>query len=552
MNIIRCAIYTRVSTEEQANKEISSLDAQEDLLINYIEKRKNQGYKLVAIYREEGISGTSLKNRVELQKLLLDAQLKKFDLVLVTDLDRIGRNLKDFVNIWDIFKNNNIGFIAINQNIDTSTITGEALIQQLMVFAELESKMNKQRAEQKRKYEITKKGRWYGGTVPLGYKYNSKSKLLIPDEKEKKIIQEIFDLYIKEESLYKVRDKINEKGYRTKTGKLFSAEAIRSILRNQIYIGKVKYKDKYYDGVHQGIIDKNKFEAVQNILDKNKSIRKSEKNNKYIFILKNLLKCGKCKSAMIGTPEKGGRFLYYRCNGNAKFGKGYCDIKFVSAEDIEKAVEWGLKEISQREDVFNRVIDKANKSGQAEVKKLEQEKLQREAELKNINQSIRIFINSLKDGRKTLGMIEDELERLEKRKNEIEREINLLEIEIKNKKKYVINRELMRKVLKEFQELYDRVKIEQRINLIRLLVRDIEYYGDKIKIRLRDLTDTGYRLDLLLNEPYRFAQRQVMLPALDTHRTTIDIDIAIKYKEINYKCNRTSKRIDFSRLAFVF
>ena len=76
-----------------------------------------------------------------------------------------------------------------------------------MIFAELESKMNKQRAEQKRKFEITKKGRWYGGTVPLGYKYNSK--LLIPDDKEKKIIQEIFDLYLQEESLYKVRDKIN-------------------------------------------------------------------------------------------------------------------------------------------------------------------------------------------------------------------------------------------------------------------------------------------------------------------------------------------------------
>ena len=195
---MRCAIYIRVSTEEQANKEISSLNAQQDLLESYI---KNHNYQLVVIYREEGLSGTNIKNRPQLKQLLLDAKLRKFDMVLVTDLDRISRNLRDFLNIWQVFKENGIKFIAINQNIDTSTIVGETLVQQLMVFAELESKMNKQRAEQKRKFEITKKGKWYGGTVPIGFDYDRKAKKLIPNKKEAELVNLIFDLYLEKKSL---------------------------------------------------------------------------------------------------------------------------------------------------------------------------------------------------------------------------------------------------------------------------------------------------------------------------------------------------------------
>ena len=239
--MFRCAVYSRVSTEEQASKEISSLDSQEDLLHSYIGQRKKNGYELAAIFREEGLSGTSIRNRPQLQQLLLDARQGKFDLVLVTDLDRIGRNLRDFLNMWEIFKENNVKFIAINQNIDTSTITGEALIQQLMVFAELESKMNKQRAIQKMEFEITKKGKWYGGTNPLGYDYNKKIKRLIPNEKEARLINLIFDRYLEEGKLGAVAQWLNTSGYRTRKGNLFSKEAVRTILRNPTYLGLVHF-----------------------------------------------------------------------------------------------------------------------------------------------------------------------------------------------------------------------------------------------------------------------------------------------------------------------
>ena len=305
---MRCVAYVRVSTDEQANQEISSLDSQTDLLQRYVEQRKRDGYKLVAIYREEGFSGTNIKNRLQLKQLLFDARQNKFDLVLVTDLDRLGRNLRDFLNIWEIFKENNIKFIAINQNIDTSTITGEALIQQLMVFAELESKMNKQRASQKREFEVSKKGKWYGGSVPLGFDYDQKKKRLTPNEKESKIINLAFDLYLERKGLGEVGRELNQRGYRTKKSNFFSKESIRTILTNPLYIGMVSYKGKAHKGNHKGIIKKEKWQEVQNLLKKNQEQRGRIEKDRHQYLLKGKVKCGDCQSIMTPKSAKSGQY----------------------------------------------------------------------------------------------------------------------------------------------------------------------------------------------------------------------------------------------------
>ncbi|MBC7091936.1 MAG: recombinase family protein, partial [Nitrososphaeria archaeon] len=346
---MRCAIYIRVSTEEQANKEISSLDAQQDLLESYI---KNHNYQLVAIYREEGLSGTNIKNRPQLKRLLLDAKLRKFDIVLVTDLDRISRNLRDFLNIWQVFKENGIKFIAINQHIDTSTIVGEALVQQLMVFAELESKMNKQRAEQKRKFEITKKGKWYGGTVPIGFDYDRKAKKLIPNKKETELVNLIFDLYLEKKSLGIVAKEINKRGFRTRRGKLFSKESIRTILTNPLYVGMVRYKDKAYRGEHEGIVDKKKFKKVQALLEENQRERGRIEKNNHQYLLKGKVRCGSCKSFMTPKSAKSGKYFYYSCTVNERFGKNHCFIRRVSALALERVVVYGIKEIRKKRELL--------------------------------------------------------------------------------------------------------------------------------------------------------------------------------------------------------
>jgi site-specific DNA recombinase len=514
----KVAFYSRVSTEEQASKEISSLDSQEDLLHRYIEQRKKNGYELIAIYREEGISGTSIRNRLQLQQLLLDARKGKFDLVLVTDLDRIGRNLRDFLNMWEIFKENNVKFIAINQNIDTSTITGEALIQQLMVFAELESKMNRQRAVQKREYEITKKGKWYGGTNPLGYEYNKKIKRLIPNKEETELVNLIFDLYLEEGKLGAVATRLNTSGYQTRKGNLFSKEAVRTILRNPTYLGLVHCNGNPFEGEHEAIIDREKWERVQELLDVNRKIRKSAIRKKYQFLLRGLVRCGDCGFIMTPKPAKSGRYLYYSCTQANRFGHSTCEIKEVSASDLDGAVVYGLKQVSMKDDFIEKMVNKANQVSKGEIIPLQEKKGKMEQELQEVSGKIKTFIEALKDGKKTLGAVEDEMEVLENRKDELAKEISLLGIKIDEKKRYIIDGDILKKHLTEFREVFDGLKPDEKERLVRLLVREVAYNDEKIKISLWDLPQTDLSLEAVVSK-WQFAERQVVLPLLDQFRT---------------------------------
>ncbi|MCL0048479.1 recombinase family protein [Dehalococcoidia bacterium] len=232
----------------------------------------------------------------------------------------------------EIFKENNIKFIAINQNIDTSTITGEALIQQLMVFAELESKMNKQRARQKREFEVTKKGnKWYGGTVPLGFDYDQKRKRLLLNGKEAEIVNLAFDLYLEKKGLGAVARELNQKGFRTKKGKLFSKESIRTILKNPLYVGMLLYKGKAYKGEYQGIVEKEKWQEVQNLLEENHKERGRIEKERHQYLLKGLARCGDCGSFMSPKSAKSGQYFYYSCTVNNRFGRDNCSIGAVSA-----------------------------------------------------------------------------------------------------------------------------------------------------------------------------------------------------------------------------
>lgn len=463
------------------------------------------------------MSGTNIKNRPQLKQLLLDARQGKFDLVLVTDLDRIGRNLRDFLNIWEIFKENNIKFIAINQNIDTSTITGEALIQQLMVFAELESKMNKQRAIQKREFEVTKKGKWYGGTVPLGFDYDQKKKRLIPDEKEAELVNLAFDLYLEKKRLGAVARELNKRGFRTKREKLFSKESIRTILKNPLYVGMLLYKGKAYKGEHQGIVEKEKWQKVQNLLEENHKERGRIEKERYQYLLKGLVKCADCGSFMSPKSAKSGQYLYYNCTVNNRFGKDNCSIRAVSAPELERVVVFGLKGIQKKEDLLDKMIRKANQVSREGIKPLQDEKQAKEKELEEVKKTIRTFIDSLKDGSKTLGLIEDELEELEEKKKNLERDINLLSIRIEEKKRYVADGEVLKNHLQEFGFIFEHLKPLDQQRLLHVLLSEVIFSGNKIKISLWDLPDTGLSLQETLATDW-FINSQIWLPGQDSNR----------------------------------
>lgn len=252
---IKVGIYIRVSTQEQAN-EGYSIDAQTDRLTSYC---KSRDWKIYNTYIDGGFSGSNT-NRPALHQLMQDIQDKKLNCVLVYKLDRLSRSQKDTLYlIEDVFLKNKIDFVSLNENFDTSSPFGRAMIGILSVFAQLEREQIKERSLMGR-IERAKNGLWHGGGFePFGYNYINGQ--LIVNEYEATIVQDAFDLFLQKLPIHRINRIISEK-----YGKEFHETVLRSILSTRLYTGKISYLGGIYDGQHQAIITEDTFKAAETLL----------------------------------------------------------------------------------------------------------------------------------------------------------------------------------------------------------------------------------------------------------------------------------------------
>jgi len=237
----KTAIYARVSTEEQAREGLS-IDAQIDKCKAFCQARDWQVFK---VYRDAGYSAGSL-NRPALELLLRDAQEKKFDIILVYKIDRFSRKLRDLIMVLEELKEKNINFTSVTEQIDTTSAMGEAFFQIIGVFAQLERGMVKERVELAFDKKIT-----MGEALsrpPFGYTYQNKK--LVPDENAEKV-KEIFEMWASGISYRAICQKFN-----------IPASTFYQIIKNPIYLGKVKYKNQLYPGKHPAIIEESLFKQV--------------------------------------------------------------------------------------------------------------------------------------------------------------------------------------------------------------------------------------------------------------------------------------------------
>lgn len=252
---MKVAIYTRVSTQMQAEKGIS-LDAQKNELIEYCNKN-NYDYD---IFEDAGISGKNITKRKELQKLLNNS--KNYDMVLCYKLSRISRSVKDMANMLDKFQKNNIRFISLKENIDTEQATGKLLIYVISICAEIE------RDNISEFVKMAKKQQFESGKITakkvLGY--DIKNKQLIINKKEANIVKFIFETYNKTKNYYQTAKMCNLKGFKGKKGQQFHASSIKTIIQNQIYCGFNNFhNEETKKGNHEAIITKYLYNKVNNI-----------------------------------------------------------------------------------------------------------------------------------------------------------------------------------------------------------------------------------------------------------------------------------------------
>ena len=329
---MKAALYIRVSTHHQIDKD--SLPFQRSELINY--SKYVLGIDEYEIFEDAGYSGKNT-DRPKFQEMMNRIKNREFTHLLVWKIDRISRNLLDFCSMYDEIKVYGVTFVSKNEQFDTSSAMGEAMLKIILVFAELERKLT---AERVTSIMISRaeKGLWNGANVPLGYKYDEKTKFPIIDTKESKTVKYIYDTYQECESTSEVTNLLNNNNIPTKKGGIWTSKTVGDIIRNPFYKGTYRYnyresargkKKKEDEWIiiednHEGIIAKDQWELCNNIMDKNaKRNNAHHRKNTNTHVFSGILECESCGRTFIANADQarkdGWKPSTYRCKGRSKY-----------------------------------------------------------------------------------------------------------------------------------------------------------------------------------------------------------------------------------------
>ena len=370
-----CAIYTRKSNDDGLEQDFNSLDAQRLSAEHYIASQVHENWNLLSKrYDDGGFSGGNM-SRPALQELFDDIKSGLVDMVVVYKIDRLSRSLFDFSKIIELFDKHNVGFVSVTQAFNTSTSSGKLMLNMLLSFAQYEREIVGERVRDKFALSL-KKGMWMGGVVMLGYEV--KDRKLVINEEEAKIIKLIYEQFIASESYCQVAQLLNSSGYRTKEKKLkngeisggqfFEPKAVLHILRNPYYKGYVKHKGNVYPGEHEGIIDEEIWNCVQEIFAQHSGNSRPRNMSSTPSFLKGLLKCGSCDSLMkpTFTIKKSLRYRYYTCYKHTKYKSCESPYKNIPAEPVEQSVIGEILRILKSPEVvmnLNKLAENEAKNG---------------------------------------------------------------------------------------------------------------------------------------------------------------------------------------------
>lgn len=344
MKQLRCAVYTRKSSEEGLEQDFNSLDAQREACESYINSQKHEGWELIEKqYNDGGYSGGTM-NRPAFQELLKDVENGLIDIIVVYKVDRLTRSLMDFAKIVDVFDKHEASFVSITQQFNTTTSMGRLTLNILLSFAQFEREVTGERIRDKFAAS-KKKGMWMNGTPPMGYiKVNGKLEI---EPKESQIIRLIFDKYLELKSVPILVEFLKINNICTRSGKNFYKGHLYKILSNKTYIGKIVHKSNVYGGLHTPIINFDIFEKTQLLLSQNSLLRKDSINSKKGSLLKGRLFDDKGNYMSPSHSNKNGkRYRYYV--SQAQIQNRIQDIGSVSkipAGEIEKFVTEKINEI---------------------------------------------------------------------------------------------------------------------------------------------------------------------------------------------------------------
>src|SRR6266849_9812016 len=355
--ILRCAIYTRKSTEHGLDQEFNSLDAQRDACEAYIKSQASQGWRaLPQHYDDPAYSGGNL-DRPALKKLLADIEAGRIDVVVVYKIDRLTRSLADFAKLVEAFDARSISFVAVTQQFNTTTSMGRLTLNVLLSFAQFERELSSERVRDKIAAS-RRKGKWTGRTVPLGYE--GKDKKLVINKSEAETVRAIFRLYLELKSFSKLVAELDRRGIVTKQrntklakyngGIPFTYGPLAYFLKNRVYLGEVHHGGKWFKGEHEAIIDRATFDRVQKLLVTKSNGRKAKRSESGALLLGKLYDDRGNLMSPSFSSKNGVRYRFYVSSALLRGRKAAAgSVTRVSAAEIESAVLASLKSHQHQE-----------------------------------------------------------------------------------------------------------------------------------------------------------------------------------------------------------
>ena len=347
---LRCAVYTRKSSEEGLTVEFSSIDAQREGGHAYIASQKTEGWVSVRDnYDDGGYSGGTL-SRPALQRLIEDVKAGLIDIIVVYKIDRLSRSMIDFLKLVEIFDEHGVTFVAVTQNFSTVTPMGRLMLNVLLSFAQFEREQTGERIRDKIAAS-RRKGRWTGGPVPFGYRLEN-HKLLVYEE-EAAVIRAVFNRFIAQRSATIVARELREEGVTSRKGKPFDKGTMYKFLGNRVYVGEAVHKGEAYPGEHKAIITRDIWDAAHSILQESPRARASKTRTQMPALLKGLIFAPNGQAMTpTHTRRRGKLYRYYVSMSVLKSGPDSCPIGRIPAAEIEAVVIDQLRKLFRAPEVI--------------------------------------------------------------------------------------------------------------------------------------------------------------------------------------------------------
>jgi site-specific DNA recombinase len=333
---LRCAVYTRKSSEEGLEMEFNSLDAQREACEAYVASQKAEGWLLTRDrYDDGGFSGGTLE-RPALRRLIADIEARRLDIVVVYKIDRLSRALMDFAKLVEVFDRNDVTFVSVTQSFNTTTSMGRLTLNILLSFAQFEREVIGERIRDKFAAS-RRKGMWMGGWAPLGY--DIRERKLIVNKAEAASVRTIFQQFSRVASMTKLIPMLAKDGITAKSGKALDKGYLYRVINNRVYIGEAVHKGKAYPGEHEAIIDRKLWARVHDILTESPRKRTMQTRAQTPALLKGLL-FGRDGAAITPTHtrRKGKLYRYYISTRVLKQAADACTVRRIPAGEIETAV----------------------------------------------------------------------------------------------------------------------------------------------------------------------------------------------------------------------